>query len=338
MRRIAVWSIALYLTAIMGIPLVVVKLWHLIPYRPDRAGVEIAVWSHETNLLIRMDLEDYVRGVVAAEMPASFHLESLKAQAVAARTYVVGRLRRQGGRGCDRHPEADICTDSAHCQGWLSDDELVSKWGYIDYFAQRSRIAEAVDATRGVILMYAGRVIDPVYHANSGGVTENSEDVWSVSIPYLRSVGSDFERGSPHYRDSLSFTVSELETKLGVSLVAKSETTEVIDGHEIKVIDQGNISADSVEIVDRSENGHVRLVRLANTVLTGWEVRQRLGLPSARFTIEPLKDRLIFTTIGYGHGVGLSQHGANAMAILGSDYRQILLHYYTGVQLAKLVQ
>lgn len=332
-----IWSIALYLLAIIGVPLAVVRVWHLIPYWQRHDAIEIVVYNHETGVLTRMDLEEYVRGVVAAEIPASFHPESLKAQAVAARTYVVGRLRSRGGRGCDHHPDADICTDPAHCQGWLPDDGLVAKWGYLDYFVYKGKIAEAVDATRGIILTYDGAVIDPVYHANSGGVTEDSEDVWSVSVPYLRSVRGDFEKGTPHYRSSYSFGVSDLESLLGVSLVDKSEAVEVIDGHEIKVILQGNLSADSVEVVDQSENGHVRLVRLGDTVFTGPEVRQRLGLSSARFTIEVLPDRLIITTIGYGHGVGLSQHGANAMADIGNDYREILRYYYTGVQLAKLV-
>lgn len=331
------WSIALYLAATIGVPLAVVKFWHLIPYWHRHDSIQVAVYMHETGALDRMDLEEYVRGVVAAEMPAGFHQESLKAQAIAARTYVAGRLKRQGGKGCDRHPDADICTDPAHCQGWLSDDELVDKWGYLNYFTYKRKIAEAVDATKGIILTYDGAVIDPVYHANSGGVTENSEDVWSVRIPYLRSVRGDFELGTPHYRNSYSFGVLELESMLGVDLVDRSESVEVIDGHEIKVVVQGNLSADSVEILDRSENGHVRLVRFGEAVLTGPDVRQRLGLSSARFTVEVLSDQLIITTIGYGHGVGLSQYGANAMASLGNDYRAILLHYYTGVQFARLI-
>lgn len=322
----------------MGIPLAMVQLWHILPFRPEPVGAEVVVYMHETSSLCRMDLEEYVRGVVAAEMPASFNLESLKAQAVAARTYAVGRLRSLGGRGCDRHQDADVCTDPTHCQGWLSDDELIRKWGYLDYLVYRRKVSEAVDATSGIVLTHGGTVIDPVYHANGGGVTENSEDVWSVSVPYLRSVMTDLERGSPHFRDSFSFAITDIELQLGVDLVEKTESIEIIDGDAIKVIEQGNISPESVEIVDRSENGHVRVVRFGDSLLTGSEVRQRLGLPSARFTIEALADRLIVTTTGYGHGVGMSQYGANGMAEQGYDYREILRHYYTGVQLAKLVQ
>jgi len=332
-----IWCIAFYALATIGIPLVIVKAWYIIPYWREPDGIKIAVYMHQTGELCTMDLEDYVYGVVAAEMPASFHLESLKAQAVAARTYVAGRLRSRGGKGCDRHPQADICTDPTHCQGWLSEDELLQKWGYLDYFAYKRKIAAAVNETRGIILTYDGTVIDPVYHANSGGVTENSEDVWSVRIPYLRSVRGDFEKGTLHYRDSFSFSVSELESLLGISLVERNETTEIIDGDAIRVVVQGNLSADSVEVVDQSENGHVRLIRLGEAVFTGPELRRLLSLPSARFTVEVLPDRLIITTIGYGHGVGLSQYGADAMADLGRDYSDILRHYYTGVQLAKLI-
>ncbi len=338
MKRTIAWLAVLYLAATIGIPLAVVQLAHLLPIKPGLTATELVVYLHETSSLQRMNLEDYVRGVVAAEMPASFNVESLKAQAVAARTYAVGRLRGLGGRGCDRNKDADVCADPTHCQGWLSDDELIRKWGYLDYLVYRRKVSEAVEATGGIILTYEGSVIDPVYHANSGGVTENSEDVWTVSVPYLRSVTTVHEKGSPHYRDTFSFTVTDAERLLGIDLVEKRETIEVIDGHEIKVIEQGNISPESVEIVDRSENGHVRLVRLGDSLLHGSEVRQRLGLPSARFTIETLADRLIVTTIGYGHGVGMSQYGADRMAEHGYDYQEILRHYYTGVQLAKLVQ
>lgn len=338
MRRTIAWLALLYLAATIGIPLAVVQLWHLLPHGPDLTVTEVAVYLHGTSSLGRMSLEEYVRGVVAAEMPASFNVESLKAQAVAARTYVVGRMRSLGGRGCDRHPEADVCTDPTHCQGWLSDDELTRKWGYLDYLVYRRKVSEAVEATGGIILTYEGRAIDPVYHANSGGVTENSEDVWTVSVPYLRSVTTAYEKGSPHYRDTFSFTVADIERLLGIDLVEKRETVEVIDGHEIKVVEQGNISPESVEIVDQSENGHVRLVRLGDSLFLGSEVRQRLGLPSARFTVDTLPDRLIVMTIGYGHGVGMSQYGADRMAENGYDYQEILRHYYTGVQLAKLVQ
>jgi stage II sporulation protein D len=338
LRRTIAWLAVLYLAATIGIPLAVVQLRHLLPFRPSLTATEVVVYLHETSSLHRMNLEEYVRGVVAAEMPASFNIESLKAQAVAARTYAVARLRSLGGRGCDRHKDADVCTDSTHCQGWLSDDELIGKWGYLDYLVYRRKVSEAVEATGGIILTYEGGVIDPVYHASSGGVTENSEDVWAVSVPYLRSVSTEYEKGSPHYRDSFSFTVTDIERLFGIDLVEKRESVEVIDGHEIKVIEQGNISPESVEIVDQSENGHVRLVRLGDSLFEGSEVRQRLGLPSARFTIETLTDRLIVTTIGYGHGVGMSQHGADRMAAHGHDYQEILRHYYTGVQLAKLVQ
>ena len=337
MKRTIAWLAVLYLAATIGIPLAVVQLAHLLPIKPGLTATELVVYLHETSSLQRMNLEDYVRGVVAAEMPASFNVESLKAQAVAARTYAVGRLRGLGGRGCDRNKDADVCADPTHCQGWLSDDELIRKWGYLDYLVYRRKVSEAVEATGGIILTYEAR--------NRPGVSREQrrrDRELRGCVDCERSVSPIGDHGpregSPHYRDTFSFTVTDAERLLGIDLVEKRETIEVIDGHEIKVIEQGNISPESVEIVDRSENGHVRLVRLGDSLLHGSEVRQRLGLPSARFTIETLADRLIVTTIGYGHGVGMSQYGADRMAEHGYDYQEILRHYYTGVQLAKLVQ
>src|SRR5690606_23147314 len=152
---------------------------------------------NEEDRLVLVPLETYVRGVVAAETPPTFPLEALKAEAVVARPYAVRRMRVFGGAGCDRHPAADVCTDPGVHQAYAGDEELRRRWGSLRYPAYRQRVEQAVEATRGLILMYDGRPIDAVYHSTSGGRTEAAEHVWGEAVPYLASVPSPYEERSP---------------------------------------------------------------------------------------------------------------------------------------------
>jgi stage II sporulation protein D len=268
----------------------------------------ITVWLDGT--LTDMKLEDYLIGVVAAEMPASFELEALKAQAVAARTYTL--YKRDHG-GCSAHAGADICTDSNHCQAYVTDEEMTKNWGgkKSTYLA---KITEAVTATAGEAIYYEGSEIQVFYFASAGGRTENSENVYSKALPYLRSVSSGGEEDSSHYYGEITISVSEFKKKM-------EQFSEGISFDGVPLI--GDIA--------RFESGRVESIRIGNQSFTGREVREVFSLNSANFTIEQTAESVTFHTVGFGHGVGMSQTGANAMAKQGANYIDILTHYFTGV-------
>ncbi len=279
--------------------------------RPEEQTV-IAVY-HE-NELLQIGLEDYLVGVTAAEMPASYDIEALKAQAAAARTYT---LRKLGKSGCGRHAEADICTDSGHCQAYASEERLRERWKK-DYNKNLTKIKEAVYGTAGEIVTYRGEPIDAMYHASSGGATENSEDVYKNEISYLRGVESPDAEG---YEATVAYTHAEfaekVNAKLGTDLHADS-------------------LADDLVILSHLGSGRVKSIRICEETFSGGKFRGAAGLPSAMFTFELTEDSIIFSVKGYGHGVGMSQSGANHYAKQGMDYRDILHHYYTDVDIEKI--
>lgn len=280
------------------------------------------VFNHKTNELMKMDLEDYLVGVVAAEMPASFHLEALKAQAVAARTYTVRKMISMGGRGCVSHTDADVCTDHNHCQAWMSNEGMRERWGYINYLRYKEKIEEAVTSTRDQIITYNNLPIDAIYHSTSGGKTENSEDVWANSYPYLRSVISPHEVHSPRFVETVEIPIIDFLASLKALNKDFKVTTDPLDTQ--------------MAIVDNTVGGKVKRIRIGNQIFTGVEVRKALQLNSAGFTYKVSPQHIRITTTGYGHGVGMSQYGADGYAKEGWNYREILLHYYTGTQIHRL--
>ena len=268
----------------------------------------ITVWLDGT--VTEMKLEDYLIGVVAAEMPASFEPEALKAQAVAARTYTL--YKRDHG-GCSAHVGADICTDSNHCQAYVTDEEMAKNWGgkKAGYLA---KITGAVTATAGEAIYYEGEEIQVFYFASAGGRTEDSENVYSKALPYLRSVSSEGEENSSHYYGEVSVSVSDFEKKMENFSASVS-----FDGFAL------------IGDITRFESGRVESIRIGSQSFTGREIREVFSLNSANFTVEQSADGVTFRTVGFGHGVGMSQTGANAMAKQGADYIDILTHYFTGV-------
>lgn len=273
----------------------------------------IAVWNHKTETLEHLPLGEYLTGVVAAEMPANFHLEALKVQAIVARTYTIAKLRANGGGGCALHPEADICTDSTHCQAWIAKEEAVAKW---PFFQQRSywrKILRAVAETEAQVVTYQGNLIDAVYHSTCGGTTENSEDVWTNAIPYLRSVQCGFCSASPHQSDTITFSAASVAEKLGVPL------------EELKI-----------SVLSSTACGRIIQVSTGQETIRGLEFRQRLGLRSSRISWLREETSYTFTSVGYGHGVGLCQYGADGMAKQGYKAQEIIQKYYTGVQLVRV--
>lgn len=239
------------------------------------------------------ELEEYVAGVVAAEMPAAFPEEALKAQAVAARTY---QLRQMQAAGAET-----VLYDVG--QAYITAEEQQEKWGE-NYHTYAAKIRKAVRETAGEIMVYEGEPILAAFHAQSAGMTEDAENIWNEAVPYLKSVDSSEDKNAPDNETAVTFSAKEVKEKLG--------STEL-------------------EIVSRTEAGYVEVVRVGEETLTGRQVRERLGLRSSSFTIEKEGEDFIFTTYGYGHGAGMSQYGASFLAEKGMEHHEILRHYYTGV-------
>ena len=281
----------------------------------------LSVYNHETGQMELMPIETYLTGVVAAEMPASYHVEALKSQAVAARTRAAAQCFALGGNGCSRHAGADICTDSAHCQAYMSVDKRKEKWGG-EFSAYEARVSQAVYETRGQVMTYDGQPITVLYHAVSGGHTEDVEEVFGQSLPYLRGVESAGEEGVSKYETEQAFSFSDAAKALNQAFPNAHVTKE-------------NLSQE-LRILQVSPTNRVLSIQVGDVQVTGREVRGALNLNSTLFTLSFTKDSVLFSQRGYGHGVGMSQAGANAMAASGSGYEEILSHYYQGVTFSPL--
>lgn len=309
--RQAIGGIFLFFFALVCLlPLFLVKCL------PSPKDLPVRLYLKEENKTITLALEEYIKGVVAGEMPAHFHPEALKAQAVAARTVAVRRLKRFGGTG---YPgtAADLSNDVHDSQAWLSKKQLIAKWGLWGYYHNWSKIAAAVEATAGLVLTYNGELIDALYHSTSGPRTANPEEVWGAPVPYLKSVPCSFDQHSPRYRQEQVFTVEALLSALG-------------NGGEMPA------TGFSLRILDRTASGRVNRVQIGEKVYRGVDLRSCLGLASTNFTVQRQEDKVIFTTIGYGHGVGLCQYGADGLAKEGKTFQEILHYYYRGVEIRKL--
>ena len=261
---------------------------------------------------VTLPLEEYLYGVVAGEMPASFETEALKAQAVAARTYTVNRAKFPN----KDHPNANVCSDSAHCKAYLTPQELSEKFEANP--SQLQKIRQAVDSTKNQVLLYGGEPISAVFHSTSSGMTENAEDVWGNAVPYLVSVPSEGEDASPRYQETKVFSFSKFQEKINAGDKKVTFTN-----------DQKSWFTDWV----RNESGSVKNVSLCGVSFSGTELRSLLELRSTNFTVE-ITDCVSISTKGNGHGVGMSQYGANHLAKMGYTYDEILKKYYTGVEIA----
>lgn len=275
---------------------------------------KIPVYDHREDKLIVMDFESYIIGVVGAEMPVAYETEALKAQAVAARTYALRKILRGG---CATYPEAACCTNSKCCQAYISDARMEERWGDaagMNY----NRIADAVMSTAGEVLVYDGEIVDAMFHACSGGVTENSENVYANALPYLRGVDSPYEE--PMRTQTVEVGFAEAMEKINAAYPDAHVTTE-------------NVRT-AIELKEVFPSGRVKTVRLGDVEIVGKKLRTVFDLQSAMYTMDVTDNGFVFHVKGYGHGVGLSQNGANGFAQHGYTYDQILKHYYTGVSIA----
>lgn len=283
---------------------------------PPEEGITLKVYLHKTGEVVEMELEEYVLCVVSAEMPASYEPQALMAQAVAARTYTVRKLSSPCGQG-----GADVCTDSGHCQAFCDEAGRREKWGD-NYEANEAKLENAVYFTAGEIITYDGEAIEAVFHSTSGGMTEDSEHVFSAARPYLRSVVSLGEEDAPRYTGEVSVSRSKFASAINKDYPDAKLKAATLEKN--------------VEVVSRYESGRVETFKAGGATLSGKQMRALFSLNSANFSLSFTKDEVIISTIGFGHGVGMSQTGANSMAKNGSDYKEILTHYYSGVQIESL--
>lgn len=301
------------------------------PVQIKTSDLTVRVLNVKNGKVENLSLDDYLVGVVAAEMPASFERSALAAQATAARTYTLKRIRQSGPTVKSNHPEADLCTDPAHCQAWKGQADLWQEWGVLHYASYQRKIVEAVESTRNMVITYQGELIDPVYHSTCGGATENSEDVWVYKVPYLRGVTCGYCRDAPHYKDTIAVSWSEFYSKLDLSRAVPVTS----GGGGPKTSKPGNGPA-AIQALSRSPAGRIRSLSVDQRQFAGTEMRNRLGLPSTRFSWQVNGEGVSFYTTGYGHGVGMCQYGAQGLAKVGRSPGEILQFYYQGVEIQRM--
>lgn len=302
-------KIILIILAIIFIPYIIVSLF----IKTDdikfyyTEGMNVRVKREEKGVIENVPFEDYVVGVLAGEMPVNFELEALKAQSVAARTYVMKKMSD------NKNEDYDI-VDTVQNQVYISDEELRDKWK--DKYQERiNKIKTAVLETKGEYLSYNGKLIEAFFFSTSVGKTENSEDVFKQALPYLRSVDSTWdEEVSPVFNDSKEYSLQEFFERLNLKY-----------SDQIKV-----------EVLSTTSTGRIKNIKINGKKFTGSEVYKDLSLRSTFFDINQVGSNVIITTKGYGHGVGMSQYGALAMAKKGYKYDEILKYYYQNVQIEKI--
>lgn len=261
--------------------------------KPIYSGPTVTVYRNRGDV-ITLPLEEYLIGVTAAEMPASFHIEALKAQAIVARTYTLRHLA-----------EGKTFTDDERTQVYYDIEEMKREWGS-SFSTYYQKIKNAVEATKDLKIYYQGTLIDAVYHSTNNGYTINAKDVWGYDIPYLKSVASSWDLESRFYYKKI-----EKDTGSILNMFGETEGT--------------------VEVITRNDQGYVMTVKVGNQIVSGKDFRSKCGLASTDFTITENEGILTIETKGWGHSVGMSQFGANGMAKNGYTYNQILTHYYQNV-------
>lgn len=277
----------------------------------------VKVYITKENKIIELPLEEYVASAVSSEMLPSFDDEALKAQAVAVRTYVIAKKINK----CSNAKGADIC-DSTHCQVYISKDKKIKDWG-VNGNKNWDKIENAVKNTKGQVLTYNGDlVMYPQFFSTSSGETENCIDVFSSDIPYLHATDSPGEEISPRYTSNTPFSIINFLEKINKKYPNVKLTK--------------NNLVDNFKILSRSKSGGIKEIQIGNEIIKGTEFRTLMDLNSTNFEFEITGNKINFECKGYGHGVGMSQWGANAMAKKNKDYQYILSHYYTGVKIKEL--
>lgn len=308
------------------IPLIVISVGNIgsftsvTEYTPTLSFKNITVYNAAEDKVMEMDLEEYLCGAIAAEMPVSFPYEALKAQAVAARTYIVKRCENASAYA-DAHKGAMVCTSSAHCNAWLSKEERMDKWDKQEAASNWNKIVSAVNDTSGEIMTYEGEPITAVFYAISSGKTENAEDVWGGNVPYLKSAESPYDEQAPGYSSTAVFSKEEFK-----SIILSAGKGADLSGAPNTWYTNEN----------RSEGGAVTTCNIGGAVFKGTEIRSLFSLRSHNYTLSYADGTFTFNVKGYGHGVGMSQWGAKYYAEEGKSYKDILKIYYNGISFSKL--
>lgn len=278
---------------------------------------DVKVYLTKEGRVVNLPLEEYIKGVISSEMPVTFEIEALKAQAIAARTYTVAHTKALGG-ACANAKGADLC-DTVHCQVYMNKEARLKAWG-VNGEKNWAKIEEAVNETKGMVLTYNNELAKGAYYfSTSGGKTENVEEVFVSALPYLRSVDSPGEEVSPSYKSSVTIPISKF-----TSTINNQYKDAGVSASKVK---------SQVKIVSRTEGGSVKEIKLGNITIPGKTFRVLFNLKSANFQMEFLDKDIVIRCVGSGHGVGMSQWGANVMAKAGKAYKDILCHYYSGVNI-----
>lgn len=291
---------------------IIVLLVLLCFQKGSEVQVEKVYTSTETNKVVKvnkdsniyeMNIEEYLIGVVGCEMPALFEEEALKAGTVAARTYLLNKLENN---------ENYIISSTTNDQCYSDENELKEKWGD-NYSKYRSKIEKAVNETKGEYMTYNGEIIKAFYFSTSNGKTENVQNVFGEKLDYLVSVDSNYDKNTTQFNKTIEITKSDFLKKLNLS-----------ESKEIKITN-----------ITKNETNRIDEITINDHKFKGTEIRALLNLRSTDFEITINEDKIKITTKGYGHGVGMSQYGANELAKIGYNYEEILKHYYTGIELIK---
>lgn len=291
------------------LPFVIVQIFNQVEEKETHFEKNqiVRVKREKKNVIEKIPLENYVMGVLSGEMPTTFPMEALKAQAVAARTYVLRKIEYA------KNQEYDV-VDTVANQVYYSNDELKERWK-TEYNEKMNLIQKAVLETKGEYLTYQGQIVNAFFFSTSTGYTENCEEVFQENLPYLRSVKSDWEKDiSPVFEDSKTFTIQEFYEKLNLD----------------------SNSNFSIQVTKTTSTGRVKEIQINGKLFLASDVTKALGLRSSFFEITKNDNQIIVHTKGFGHGVGMSQYGAYGMAKNGSNYQEILKYYYQGVDIKKI--
>ncbi|MCT4596740.1 MAG: stage II sporulation protein D [Vallitalea sp.] len=310
--REKVISILLIIIIICFIPIFITTLIKGIPknYKKEvdtqvQQSQSVRVMVNDEEQVIK--LEDYLIGVVAAEMPVNFYDEALKAQAVAARTYTLKKLKSE---------EKFIFTSNE--QAFITKQEMETRWGTNNFAKNYNKIKKAVQETKNEVIAYKGELIEAVFHSTSAGKTQSAKEVWGEDIPYLVSVESSEDINSPEYLHKRVFTKEEFIEKI-------KENEQDFQTYSKELVSE-------IQIINRTPEGYIAKIQVGNKILEGEKIRNYLGLESSNFTIQNADGKIEILCKGYGHGVGMSQYGADFLAQKGYNYKEILNYYYTNIE------